>query len=136
MGMMLVLLMLSGFFGEYMRIQSIVDRVETQLTQATNVSIETAMWDSVRIDGGGELDQPLARNTFENYLTGVMGLNSRTLFNANGDMVYRLDGMSVNITVLPPAMEVTCTLNIPGMYTFLPGMQLPIRAGSRNARAD
>jgi hypothetical protein len=135
---LIVMMMVSALFSEYLRVHSLQGKVETQLTQAANVSVEAAMKDEYRQDHQGEMNTDVARESFVSYLLYEMGLDaSATMTDSAGRITYRLDSPQLSMSAVPPSVSFTCTLRIPSMFSFFTtDMLVPMDIQSRNRRLE
>jgi len=122
---------------EVMRVHSVASHVETEMSRAVNVAVEEAMKDSWRMDKYGELNTASARAMFYSYLHNDLGLTAGLEMPGVGGTVYRIRFSSVDVTAVPPQVEVKGTVYIRSLFSFiLPETEIPFIAKSRNRRID
>lgn len=127
---------------EYYRIFSLKESIETDVSRALNISVDTAMQNIDWIQHESVMDTNTAKNEFKKYLKDDMGLNNfNEKYNGNGDFLYKLiiDVETVqrspakyivsgNIRMRPAIIENF----LPDGYTF----DIPFSQESRNTRYD
>jgi len=133
---------------EIMRIHTIAAHVETEMSRAINIAVETAIDDTWRIDMGKDLgsetanvmDITVAKSDFNSYLYKSIGLTKTssypetyTLY-SGGKPLYRIE-LAINATSVPPYFEASGTVYIRSLFTFIAKeAQVPFRIRSRNKR--
>jgi hypothetical protein len=130
-----ILIILTMLISEYMRINALVDRVEAQLIQSANVSLEEAMIDSYRIDARGGVRAEDVRENLRVFFAQEIGLTAANqLLDGRGEAIYSLNNMQIVITEAPPRVEITCTLVIPSIPGLFSDFEIPVVVRSRNVR--
>ncbi len=132
----MVLTMIFALITEYLRVHTLIDQVEAQLTQAANVSLEDAMRDSYRADGIGQISTEIILASMDNYMKNVMVISNMAHLSVKGNTIYRISNLDIDTTEAPPAVVIACTLEIPSMFTFFSELSVPIKVSSRNRRLD
>jgi hypothetical protein len=135
----LVMMMLTALFSEYMRLHALRNRVETEIERAANIAVESAMHLGERQDHEATLiSREDARKYFVNYLRNDLGLSGMGEFlTQEGELIYRLEGMKLDISEDPPRLAFGCTVRIPSMFSFFTTDALiPLEVISREQRTE
>lgn len=137
-----VFLILSGMAVEYARAATIKRSVEDGLSKALNDAVQMAMIDDYRQEHISRIDSDVADAEAAAYMSSVLGLESPayTALQSDGNVLYRLEDVTVTTTVEPPHMSMTCTLVVPmSMFSSITGgldLRLDLRVDSRNQRLE
>jgi hypothetical protein len=135
----LVMMMLTALFSEYMRLHALRNRVETEIERAANIAVESAMHLGERQSHEAALiSKDETRRYFVNYLRYDLGLDGMGEFlTQEGELIYRLEGMVLDITEKPPRLAFRCTVRIPSMFSFFTTDALiPLEVVSREQRTE
>lgn len=136
-GLVLILLCMSAFFGEIFKMNSINDNLNDELNRAVNLSVKGAMYDSYRQDKENKMDADVAKIKFYNYLHNDMKLNNALEKYSDGQQTYVYKIVIKDITVDENArMQVEATAYVPVIFKGFMQWELPIMVKSRNMRVD
>lgn len=131
-----VLLALSLFIMDFLRVYTLQENISDDLYRASNLSIKTAMYDSHRIDGVSKYNEDVCRDAFYDYLYSDIGLNgSLELQDSDGGTIYRIDIEDIRLNGDTTRMQVEAKVYTKMMF-FPAEWEFPISVKSRNMRTD
>lgn len=127
---------------EYYRIFSLKESVETEISRALNISVDTAMQDIDWIQHNSVMNTDIAEAEFKIYLTEDMGLNNYNIkYDSDGNFLYQLIIDDELIQRSPAKYSIEGNIRMqpaiirkffPDGYTF----DVPFSQSSRNTRYD
>ena len=113
--------------------------METELSRAVNIAVDTAMLDEYRMEHISMIHIPTAQSAFESYLHNEMQLDSANERKQDGKVLYR---MILHKTVLennPVVFEVSgVVITKPVLLSdFVPmEIEIPFKVKARNQRYE
>lgn len=124
---------------EFYHIFTLKEHIDTELSRALNIGVDSAMLDEYRIDHISMIDLTVAQNEFNSYLHTEMQLNSSNERYEGGKFRYKL---IINNTVLannPVVFEVSGVLRTkPVLLSGLcpVNIDIPFKVKARNQRYE
>ncbi len=124
---------------EFYHIFTVKEHVETELSRAVNIAVDTAMLDEYRMEHISMIHIPTAQSAFESYLHNEMQLDSANERKQDGKVLYR---MILHKTVLennPVVFEVSgVVITKPVLLSdFVPmEIEIPFKVKARNQRYE
>lgn len=125
---------------EYYHIFTIKESVDTEISRALNISVDTAMQDIDWIQRKSVMNTDIAEEEFEKYLKNDMRLNnSYERYDANGEFMYQIIIDEEDIQESPARYTVRGRIRLQPVTvrSILPDrFDIPFEQSSRNTRYD
>lgn len=125
---------------EYYHIFTVKESIDTEISRALNISVDTAMQDIDWIQHNSVMNTDIAESEFEKYLKNDMGLNNNyEKYDANGEFQYQIIIDSENVQRSPAKYTVSGRIRLQPVTvrSILPNrFDIPFSQSSRNTRYD
>ncbi|MDR1440435.1 MAG: hypothetical protein LBJ10_10720 [Clostridiales bacterium] len=125
---------------EFMRVFSIRQSVEVELSRAVNTAVNLSMSDAFRQDRLSSLDSGKARESFYQYLSENMGVaDDFNIYGRDGGVACSVRVESLAISEQPPRVEARIEVSVRPAFLgrFYPGdITFSVRESSVNRRKD
>lgn len=134
-----VFIIVTSISVEWYRIFTLKEYIDTEMSRALNIAVDSAMLDEYRMEHISKIDLAVAKSEFKSYLSTEMKLNSSNERLEKGKVIYKLIITKEVLDESPAKYEVTGIIRtkpvILGNLVSL-DIDIPFKQTSRNQRFE